>query len=336
MSQWKNLQERIKYMSYGSLRNILITSAGRRVSLVRNAQETLKHYNARGKVLTCDYNPILSSACHRSDGCFRVPQVRDPNYVSMVLELCQKENISIVIPTIDTELSILADSKEMFSRAGIHLAVSSKAICDTFYLKDSTQRFFESQGVSVPKMIKKIAGASYPLFAKRNDSSCSIGAQRVEDCIQAKALLREDSRYVFQECILGDEYTCDLFLDSFGKAISVVPRQRLEVRSGEVSKAWARKDCQIIEAVLDLSLALQGGYGAITVQLFKRDDTIFFIEINPRFGGGYPLSWKAGADFMEYLIRDYLGESLVYTDDWKDNALMLRYDSEVIVDQYQG
>lgn len=316
--------------------NILITSAGRRVSLVHNAQETLKKYNAQGKVLTCDMNPALSSACQISDGSLQVPRVTDSTYLPMLLAYCQKNDVSIVIPTIDTELSILAEAKEAFAKEGVFIAISSKEICDIFYLKDSTQEFFEKHGLPIPKIVKDVHGADYPLFAKLNNSSCSVGAQKVESESIAQELLEKDSGYVFQEFIDGDEYTCDLFLDSKGRAICVIPRQRLEVRAGEVNKAWARKDPQVMEAILSLASKLEGGYGTITVQLFKRGDSIYFIEINPRFGGGYPLSWKAGGDFVEYLIRDFLGEELAYMDSWRDNTLMLRYDAEVIVENFEG
>ena len=68
------------------------------------------------------------------------------------------------------------------------------------------------------------------------------------------------------------------------------------------------------------------------MQLFKKEGELFFIEINHRFGGGYPLSYLAGADFAKYLIKDYLGENLEYSEDWKNNLIMLRYDAEVLVD----
>ena len=71
---------------------------------------------------------------------------------------------------------------------------------------------------------------------------------------------------------------------------------------------------------------------SIAILLFKTDERIVFIEINPRFGGGYPLSYLSGANFAKYLIEDFMGKDLEYNEDWKDNNIMLRYDAEVIVD----
>jgi carbamoyl-phosphate synthase large subunit len=313
------------------INNILITSAGRRVSLVKNFQDTLKEFNPNGKVYTTDMNPDLSSACHISDGYLKVPRVTDKEYINILKRYCISKNISMVIPTIDTELHILSSVKEDFLKDGISLIVSSIEVCETFYLKDSTEKFFVDNGIDTPRSIEDITNCNYPIFAKLNNSSCSVGAQIVYSHEGAKEL-SNDENYVFQELIKGDEFTVDTFIDRKSDVISVVPRQRLEVRAGEVNKAKAVKDKRIIDAIKELCKKLDGAYGCITIQLFRTDDRIVFIEINPRFGGGYPLSPRAGANFAEYLIKDYLKENLSYSDKWKDNTLMLRYDAEVIVD----
>ena len=74
--------------------------------------------------------------------------------------------------------------------------------------------------------------------------------------------------------------------------------------------------------------------GCLTAQLFKHitTDRILGIEINPRFGGGYPLSYYAGANYPKWIIQEYLlNQSIIPNDDWKNNLLMLCYDKEVIV-----
>jgi len=302
--------------------NILITSAGRRVSLVRNFQ---KH----SKVFCCDMNPALSSACQVSDGYFKVPRVTDKSYLDELMKICKENNIKIVIPTIDTELSILAKAKEKFLKENIFLAVSSVEICDTFYLKTTTEKFFFKAGVNTPKIIKDLKSAKYPLFAKLDNSSLSVGAMRVESYEEA---IKLKGNYVFQEFIEGIEYTCDVFFDRDSKIKCIVPRERIEVRCGEVNKARTNKDKQISDEIKKLEPFLKGAYGTLTIQLFKTNAKIYFIEINPRFGGGYPLSFQAGADFAKMLIDDYCAKNLEYFEEWRDNLIMLRYDDEVIVD----
>ena len=79
---------------------------------------------------------------------------------------------------------------------------------------------------------------------------------------------------------------------------------------------------------------LEGCIGCICIQLFydERTEDVVGIEINPRFGGGYPLSYMAGGNFPEWLIREYfLGETLAYSEAWKEGLLMLRFDDAIYV-----
>ena len=313
------------------IQNILITSAGRRVSLVKSFQKTLQEYNREGKVFATDMAPQLSSACQVSDGYEVVPRVTDRSYIARLKEICQKHHISLIVPTIDTELSILAQVKEQFLQEDITIAISSQEVCDTFYLKDTTEAFFLEHGFDTPKEVDTEV-CDYPVFAKLNNSSCSIGAKVVHSQEEAKQMMQENPSYIFQEYIEAEEYTVDVFVDRYSNVISVVPRLRMEVRAGEVSKAKTVKDAQIIEEIKKLVSVLSGAYGCLTVQLFKKEDRIIFIEINPRFGGGYPLTYLSGANFADFLIKDCLEILLTYDESWKEDNIMLRYDAEVIVD----
>lgn len=305
--------------------NVLITSAGRRVRLVEN-------FKLYANVFCCDMNPEFSAACQISDCFFKVPRVTDKNYINILLQKCKELNINIIVPTIDTELEILSKNKKLFEKEGIFVAVSDENICKTFALKTSTYEFFKKEGFLTPEIVMDIKTANYPLFAKLDNSSLSIGATKVNNYKEAKILLKKNKNYVFQEFIEATEFTIDVFIDKKGEVISIVPRERIEVRCGEINKGRTKKDRIIIDEVKRLCNTLKGAYGVLTIQLFKKDDKIYFIEINPRFGGGYPLSWQAGADYAKFLINDYLGTKLNYFEEWKDNLIMLRYDNEVLVD----
>jgi len=312
-----------------TIKNILITSAGRRVSLVKITQDTIKRYNDNAKVYTTDMNPLWSPACFVADGYYKVPRVTESNYIDYLLDISKKEDISLIIPTIDTELSILADAKKRFEKEGINIAVSSKSLCDTFYLKSSSEEFFKKHNIPTPISYNSLKDAKFPLFAKLNNSSCSIGAKKI-DTLEDSLTLK--GNYIFQEFIVGREFTVDVYIALDGKVKCIVPRERIEVRAGEVSKAITVKDREIIDSVYNFCSKLEGAFGVLTIQLFKKDNgSLVFIEVNPRFGGGYPLSFYAGANMVDMLIRDILGEKLEYFDNWQDGLKMLRYDAEVIV-----
>lgn len=312
---------------------VLITSAGRRVSLLENFRRAATALSgAKAGVYAVDLDPSRSAACHRADDHGTVPRADDPSYVERLLELCAAWKIDVVVPTIDTELLPLALARETFAARGISVAVSSPEVCRTFHSKRETAKFFVNKGVTTPAIIDDLERAEFPLFAKLDDSSRSVGAGRVDSFAAAVALRAKNPAYVFQPIVEGIEYTVDAFVDRRGEVLGVVPRCRLEVRDGEVSKGLAVKAPEIIAAVRDLCASTAGAYGTMTVQLFQLPDgSLSFIEVNPRFGGGYPLTMHAGADFALYLLTDVRGEALRYDDSWHDGTMMLRYDAEVIV-----
>ncbi len=313
--------------------NVLITSAGRRVSLLENfrrAARTVSGPDAR--VYAVDLDPARSAACHVADACGSVPRADAPDYLDALMEHCRAWTIDVVVPTIDTELEVLASSRDRFAAHGIAVAVSSAEVCRTFRHKRTSSAFFRAHGFGTPTIVEDLERAVFPLFAKLDDSSRSVGAGRVDTLEAALALRARNNRYVFQELVVGDEYTVDAFVARDGEVLGIVPRRRLEVRDGEVSKGVALKNQSVMAAVRQLCAQMSGAYGTLTIQLFVQPDgALSFIEVNPRFGGGYPLTMHAGADFATYLLRDVKGEQQQYDESWRDGTLMLRYDAEVIV-----
>lgn len=124
-----------------------------------------------------------------------------------------------------------------------------------------------------------------------------------------------------------------MYYGADGSVKCIVPRERIEIRSGEVNKGVARKN-YLVGYLKKRMSQMPGVRGCICIQLFYResDNDVVGIEINPRYGGGYPLSYHAGANFPRLMIDEYIREKhLDYTDSWVDNTIMLRYDSQVIV-----
>ncbi|MDB9895888.1 carbamoyl phosphate synthase large subunit, partial [Flavobacteriales bacterium] len=114
----------------------------------------------------------------------------------------------------------------------------------------------------------------------------------------------------------------------------VVPRIRLKVVGGESNQGVTKKN-EVLDYVKDRFSFLDGAIGCLTLQVFSNKSNpgdIIGIEINPRFGGGYPFSFNAGANFPEFIIREYiLNEQIEYFDEWKNNCLNIRYENEIVI-----
>ena len=308
---------------------VLLTSAGRRVSLLEGFRAAVAARGPGAGVLAADARPDTSPACQRADRAFPVPRVSDPGYAEAVAAICAREGVTLVVPTIDPELEVLAAERARFDALGVDLAVSSVEVCATFASKRRTDAYFAAHGLPAPRRVDDPATARYPLFAKRDRSSASVGAGLVHDPAEARALLARHPDYFFQEVVTGDEYTVDVFVARGGAVLRVVPRRRLEVRAGEVSKGVTVRHRAVIDAVRGLCEGLPGAYGTLTVQVMHTPEGLRFIEVNPRFGGGYPLTREAGADFAGLLLDQRRGIVHAYAEDWEDGVLMLRYDAEV-------
>jgi carbamoyl-phosphate synthase large subunit len=319
--------------------NILITSAGQRVSLVRAFNNELKKIFPNGKVMTTDMIPELSAACHVSDHFFRTSPVTKQNYISELLQVCKDNNISMVVPTIDTELKPLSMNRSKFWDDNIAVIVSEWEFVKMCSDKRKSNYFFQSKNIRVPKVYDK-QSPEFPIFIKPYDGSRSIDTFLIKESRELTPYHFANKKLLFMEYIDRsdyDEFTVDMYYAKDNSLKCIVPRKRVAVRSGEVLKGLTCKNL-IIAFLKDRLKYIKGAVGCLTLQLFynQKEDDIVGIEINPRFGGGYPLSYRAGANYPKWLIKEYLlKEEIEYFEDWESNLLMLRYDDEILIHDFR-
>ena len=321
------------------MNNILITSAGRRVSLVRFFKKELNLVFPFAKVFTTDANPECSAACRVSDGYFLMPRVTDPDYIGDLLKLALDNDIKLIIPTIDTELLLLAESIELFHTNKIQVVISDYDMVKIFRDKRLTHEFFEQHGIGVAREFDK-TNYTLPLYLKPIDGSRSVDNFIIRHESELTNYHFSNEKLMFLEYLdhkKFTEFTIDLYYSRNGDLKCFIPRKRIEVRDGEVNKAVTRKTKFIHDMWKKLEY-VKGFRGCITFQVFVNNDngSIYGIEINPRFGGGYPLSYFAGGNFPKWIIKEYLTDdrSIPVFDGWQENLMMLRYDDEVLVHNY--
>lgn len=314
--------------------HILFTGTGRRVELLQAFRQAAMRLGVRLKLYGADMaaNAPASAFC---DHTRRICAMRDGDYIPQLLEICRRDRIDLLIPTIDTDLIVLSENRERFAEIGTRVMISSPEMVALCRDKNNTYDFFLSCGLKAPEPVndyRKYAGP-YPCFIKPKDGSSSINAFRVEEERELEAYAARIGDYIIQPFIDGTEYTIDIFCDFDGKPIYIVPRERIAVRSGEVLKTRITLDGRMIEEAERLVERFRP-CGAITVQLIRQRESEedYYIEINPRYGGGAPLSMKAGADSPEALMRLMLGERLGYRGGGiRDGAVFSRFDQSICI-----
>jgi len=316
--------------------NILFTNIGRRVSLVQHFIKTLKSLNIKGNIIGADMN-MSAPAIHVVDRKYKICPISNSNYIPSLISICKKENIDLLISLLDTDLIKLSKNKKSFEKIGTKVLISSCKVINICQDKTKTFNFLKKNGIPTPNLIDIDEVIStkkgFPFIIKPSHGSASKGVFKVNNVEELKFYRSKIKNPILQEFVVGDEFTVDVLADFQSNIKSIVPRKRLEVRAGEVSKGMTVKDQRIIETTKKCVESLKQVVGPITVQgILAKNNNFKITEINPRFGGGHPLAIKAGADFPKWIIEMTQGKSpIIKLDGWIDSLVMLRYDDAIFV-----
>jgi len=202
-----------------------------------------------------------------------------------------------------------------------------------------TAAFLERHGIASPRtvpatvLLEKPDTLRFPVILKKIDGSSSIGLREAADMDEVRDLRLDLTRYIAQEKWIGREYTVNLFFDAVGQCCAAVPHLRCEIRAGEVSKGVTARHPLLTDFSSRLAEALPGARGALCFQsIITAEGKGVVFEINARFGGGYPLAHRSGAQFSRWLLESVAGITSSASDNWREGVTMLRYDAAVFVD----
>lgn len=309
--------------------NILFTCAGRRTYLLKYFKENLTEGD---KVVATDMQ-LSAPALQVADVRLQVPAVYDPEYVNITLNICKEQKIDVLLSLNDLELPILAENKSRFEELGVKVIVSSPEVIDIAFDKYKTAQWVESLGLVAPKTyvriedVKKALAAGeieFPLFMKPRWGSGSIGLESIADMeeldIYYNLLMKKikktilatasvgDEYIMIQEKLTGSEFGLDIMNDLNGRNVGVSVKQKLAMRAGETDKAITVDLPEVREMGRKIGEAL-GHIGNLDVDIMQRADGAYCVlELNPRFGGGFPFSYEAGVNMPKAIIQWAKGE----------------------------
>ena len=276
--------------------NILFSSCGRRVELLRQFRQALQARSG-GLVLGCDTNP-LAAALREADKAFIVPGCMDNAFIPRIQEICKDESVDMVILLIDTELGVYAESKNRFMEIGTRIVVSDSEVIEICNDKVKTSSFFEEIGIpylrTIPIEEFKDGLIGLPAVLKPRNGSGGKDIYIVNSYEDIDVLRMRIDDPVLQELARGQEVTIDCLMDFEGKPLRFIMRERLEIRAGESSKGRTFKDRKLA-GLLELLFSRLNTCGPVTVQCFQEKGEYIFTEINPRFGRRLSLgscSWR--------------------------------------------
>jgi len=311
--------------------DVLLTCAGRRNYLVEFFRAALA---GSGRVLAADARAD-AAALAEADAAFVTPDALDPHYPERLLELCAREDVGLVVPLNDLELPVLARERERFRAEGVQVVVSSPEVIDLCFDKLATARKLAEWGFAAPATFDELGAALHaldtgrllpPAVVKPRWGSGSIGVEFCQDrrelvlahqlvsmrlgrtALAASSAADPEHAVLVQEHVPGQEYGLDIVNDLAGRTAAVFVKRKLAMRAGETDRAETVADADLEQLGHDLGTRL-GHVGNLDCDLFVHRQGVTVMELNPRFGGGYPFTHAAGANVPAALVAWWQGRA---------------------------
>ena len=286
------------------------------------------------KIVATDMQ-LSAPALQAADVRIQVPAVYAKDYIDLTLKICREHAIDALISLNDLELPILAENKARFEAEGVKLIVSDPEVIDICFDKYKTAQWVESIGLNAPKTYVRLEDAkkalaegeiAFPLFMKPRWGSGSIGLESIEDMTEleiyygllAKKIKKSilatasiGSEFIMiQEKLTGKEYGLDVMNDLSGKNVGVAVKRKLAMRAGETDKAETVDSEELREMGRKIGENLKH-IGNLDVDIMQRANGDYCVlELNPRFGGGYPFSYEAGVNLPKAILVWLKGETV--------------------------
>ena len=315
--------------------DILILSAGTRNKVV----EAFKNIQDENVRVTATDASSLAPALYAADAAYVVPRIDAPDYIDRILDICDRERIRGICSLIDPELSLIARNRERFVEAGATPVVSSYELCEASLDKVRMAEIFKEHGLKTAReyltwdafVSARAAGdpaTAYPVFVKPRHGSASIGINHISDDSLLRAVMDTDPDMMIQECMHGQEYGADVYIDMLsGRCTHIFLKKKLKMRAGETDKSVSVKLPALFDVIMDFVEEV-GFRGVIDIDLFhdEAQDTWYFSEVNPRFGGGYPHAYACGVDIPSAIVRNIHGvENRVQIGEYEEGVCMMKY-----------
>jgi carbamoyl-phosphate synthase large subunit len=307
---------------------VLFTCAGQRVDIVD------AFGGAGATTVAADVNP-LAPALYRADRWALVPRIDDEEYIPALRALVDEHDVRLIVPLTDLDQVTLAAARE---ELGALVLLPEEETVERLADKYLAHLLFEERGIASPPTWLPNGvpdDASFPLLVKARTGFGSRHIYRAEDRVQLGFFLGYtpvDS--IVQACLGGEEFSIDVFCDLDGRCLNAIPRTMIESKGGESIKGMTIRDEQLIELARDVAEKLQL-VGPANIQCFREQDGSHYItDINPRFGGGFPLPLAAGGRYPELALALARGERPEpRLGDFREGIVMTRFFSDLSLTQ---
>ena len=312
-------------MKEGQL-TILLLGGGRKVSLAQMFKESGKRLGYKIFIISYDLSkevPVVLEA----EVIKGLPWT-DPAVVGDVCNIVSEKNVDIILPMVNGAIEVASMCK--IRLPDVFIPVTDFSVAKSLFDKVEAAKLFKNEGFPIPRTYTVLT-AKMPAIVKPRRGSKSRGIQIFND-IEDLMHLQNLSGYIIQEFLRNcKEFTVDSYIDSEGRILVSVPRERIEVMGGESTRTKTCKNEELQKFNEDVIKKLKLR-GPVNIQFLYDEDTdrYLLMEVNPRIGGAVICSILAGAPIADYILLESQGRPLEPCDDWRAGTLMARYLKEAV------
>ena len=281
---------------------VLFTCAGQRVDIVSAFSR------AGATTIATDLDP-LAPALYHAHRHVPVPRIADPGYIPALKAVVEEHDVRLIVPLTDLDHIPLVRARDELDAL---LLLPDEEVVRRVGDKYLAHVFFEERGIpSPPSWLPDEVpdDARYPLLVKVREGFGSRHIFRADDRAELEFFLRYTSVDSFvQTCCAGEEFSIDVFCDLDARCLNAIPRTMIQSKGGESIKGMTIQDRDLIEFGAHVAEAL-GLVGPGTIQCFREGaDRHEVTDVNPRFGGAFPLPLAAGSRYPELALALAAGE----------------------------
>jgi carbamoyl-phosphate synthase large subunit len=281
---------------------VLFTCAGQRVDIVS------AFARAGARTVAADVDP-LAPALHHADAQAIVPRVDDPSYPDTLRALVAAHDVMLVVPLTDLDQHVLAAQRD---ELGAVVLLSPEPVVVAMADKYLAHRYLAERGIGSPDswLPEELPDeVPYPVLVKARAGFGSRHIYRADDREELDFHLRHTpvASLVQRRCE-GEEFSIDVLCDLEGRCLNAIPRTMIQSKGGESIKGMTIKDPELIELGRTVAESLPI-WGPANVQCFREPDGLLLVtDVNPRFGGAFPLPLAAGSRYPELALELAAGE----------------------------
>ena len=302
---------------------VWLPALGRKRPLAKTLQDSLRSIvGAESRLLASDSSDHSDHA-DVVDFWMHSPETTDEIFISWAQDFCSQHRVDWIIPTRDAEMRHWARWNETRVLGEVRILVSSLDLVEVWSRKSSSASWLEDHGLTHPGWTRD--ASFFPkgvgLIAKPDEGYGSQGVVFADGEVEIRDLWNDlPLGYGVQRTIRGTEYTINLYFDPKGVCRAIIPHARLEVSEGEVSHGITVDDEDLLALGSKLAAATGGrAKGPLNFQAIRCAETesLYITDINPRFGGGYPLTHKAGGRFTDWICEEFFLGRLASDYSWE-------------------